>query len=758
MNALRRLRAWLELSPADIAITVAVIAWSLAEAFAVPGGAALEVKVAFCLAATVPMALRVRWPLVTFGLAFAAFFCDVFTNVMPLYAVTPYQLLPLATYALLATGWERRNALGFGVIAIGVPPPAMLLFVTDSPVGTTDIVSILLTQTVAVVAGHVVAERRAGARAELAALDAARASEHDVVRAGLDAERRRLATELRGSVADAMARGERELAGIEHADADRLAHDSRLLQGGAAAVMRDLQRLLGVLHDADPGIDEPVSLQRVVAAARRRGWQATLEDGGELPAGAAVAAARVVEETLAGEPPASPQTSVVQIAVERPGGAVRVLLRGGPRPAALRDPVQRGSIQERVRLHGGKVRVRTGRRWRVEAVLPGAADEPLPEASTLLGDVLVIGSAALLTLQGASVATGERWWLMFAAGVLFLVLPLALRRRFPLAAMLVVACGLLLRAPLAGPQVELTPAPLVGGLLGSGSAAMHIAAPRTAAAVAALVTASACAANMLEAGNPMPTTDTAITIFLAAMAYPFGRLVRENKTAADRAVVARQQVTDEQLRAMLGAVQEERRQVARDLHDVVAHGVSMVAVLAGAAAAQSRTDPVASRRSMVQARAAIGEAQVELGRLTAALAGPLGEDENLGGDELARLIERSRAAGQRVRLTEQLGLVASLPSAVAETAYRIVQESLTNARKYAPGAMVHVELRRDGDALLVQVTNRAPAASVPSRALGSGRGIAGMRERAAELGGTLEAGAASDGGFAVRAHLPLQAG
>jgi signal transduction histidine kinase len=210
----------------------------------------------------------------------------------------------------------------------------------------------------------------------------------------------------------------------------------------------------------------------------------------------------------------------------------------------------------------------------------------------------------------------------------------------------------------------------------------------------------------------------------------------------------------EELRRLLAALSggardcPRRAHLARDLHDTVGHGLSLAGVLAGVAQTVLRTDRDAARTALEQLQAAVDDTAAEL----AALAQPLAAAPCP--TELDALARRASMAGQRVRLRVAGGELGDVPAGVLASVQRIVQESLTNARKHAPGAAVDVAIRLDADAVTVEVGNGPAAHARAGRAGGCGRGIAGMRERAALLGGSLQAGPAAGGGFRVAARLP----
>lgn len=212
------------------------------------------------------------------------------------------------------------------------------------------------------------------------------------------------------------------------------------------------------------------------------------------------------------------------------------------------------------------------------------------------------------------------------------------------------------------------------------------------------------------------------------------------------------------------AVAAERARVARELHDVVAHSVSVIAIQAGAAEALLDLDQPA--RAHVQAvRRTAHEALEELRRLVGMLREEVVPyDPAPGLAQLADLLEEVRCAGVPVAL-ELDAARAPLPAGLELAIYRIVQESLANVRRHAGGtAEATVAVRVGPGTVELEVVNGpSTAAASPGEALapsarGDGQGVIGMRERARLYGGTLDAGATADGGYRVRARLPLGPG
>jgi signal transduction histidine kinase len=205
------------------------------------------------------------------------------------------------------------------------------------------------------------------------------------------------------------------------------------------------------------------------------------------------------------------------------------------------------------------------------------------------------------------------------------------------------------------------------------------------------------------------------------------------------------------------AVTEERTRVARDLHDVVAHGLTVMVVQAGAARALAESHPERATEALLavdrtgrEAIRELGSLLIDLGPDAIEAGGSLAEP---GGHTIESLVEHEVDAGLRVDLRME-GAPGPLDAGVEISLYRIVQEALTNVRKHAPGARARVVIRYHPDGAEVEVTNTAAATSVSrSPVPGSGQGLVGIAERAALFGGEATANSTPDGGFRVRARL-----
>jgi signal transduction histidine kinase len=204
-------------------------------------------------------------------------------------------------------------------------------------------------------------------------------------------------------------------------------------------------------------------------------------------------------------------------------------------------------------------------------------------------------------------------------------------------------------------------------------------------------------------------------------------------------------------------IDEERLRIARELHDVVAHTMATINVQAGVAAHVMSTRPEAVADALQAIKAASKEGLSELRAILNVLRQADDADPTQpapGTAQLETLISGASRAGLDTTLTVT-GDPVPLPSAVDLAAYRIVQESLTNAIRHAGPATAAVSLGYGRDELRIEVTDTGRGLSDPGAGHNGGHGLAGMRERAATVGGTLETGPGSAGGFRVAARLPL---
>ncbi|GAA3500496.1 sensor histidine kinase [Streptomyces prasinosporus] len=381
----------------------------------------------------------------------------------------------------------------------------------------------------------------------------------------------------------------------------------------------------------------------------------------------------------------------------------------------------------------------------------------------LLGDLdQLLGYGKLDQGHSAAVAAGQS-----GAAVL------ALRRPVPALWLSLVATltgAVLLRRMLMAGQVDGFPWPWTPWGIAAHLLVLLLLALRvpTRVSVGALV-ATALLTYVLQgpwgAWNHSPTGQTAVVLFTVAVVL--GTALRGRREA--RAELVRQTTLTAEERARRTLL-EERGRIARELHDVVAHHMSVISIQAQVAPHLVKDPPDELRENLAGIRQNAVEALTELRRVLDVLrsehpaAGADGRPDGPDGpgavphapqptlDRLRSLVENTRAAGLTVT-TEVTGERRPLPPGVELSAYRIVQEALSNVLRHAPGATAHVALAYGPHELRVEVVNTRPAREAPPSP-GAGHGLLGMRERAAMLGGGLDARPWA-GGYKVSARLPV---
>jgi signal transduction histidine kinase len=250
-------------------------------------------------------------------------------------------------------------------------------------------------------------------------------------------------------------------------------------------------------------------------------------------------------------------------------------------------------------------------------------------------------------------------------------------------------------------------------------------------------------------------SDFVFTLIVVAAGWLVGRgmhgRVRQTAELAERTLRLEQERESERR----AAIDEERRRIARDLHDVIAHSVSVMVVQAGAAEDVFERDPAAVLEPIRAVQETGRAALVEISRLLGLLrddGAELGLAPQPRLDDLGELAEQMRTAGLIVALRFE-GEPRPLPLGVDLSVYRIAQEALTNTLKHADGAAAELVLRYRERDVELEVTDDGAGTENGHR---GGHGLIGMRERVAVFGGTLEAGRRPEGGFRVLARLPLQ--
>src|SRR4051794_26517727 len=329
------------------------------------------------------------------------------------------------------------------------------------------------------------------------------------------------------------------------------------------------------------------------------------------------------------------------------------------------------------------------------------------------------------------VATPTTWWALLLGVALAAVQGAALRwrRRRPEAVMAVTVVAGLAMQPIA-PELVVP----FAGLFAVGSLAATR--PPRISVLGLLALLGLIATDFI----PPAAGDALFPMGIAIGAWALGEASRNRRSA----------IQEEAKRA----VAEEQARIARELHDVIAHSVSVIVVQAAAADDVFDERPDQARAALRSIEHAGRDALGELRRLLSAVqaADPSGPQPGL--DRLDELAEPLRAGGLDV-IVRREGEPAPLPAGVDLSAYRIVQEALTNTLRHARATSAEVTVRFVGDAVEVDV--RDDGRPAPTDGHTGGRGLLGMRERASLLGGTLEAGPLPRGGYRVHARLPLEA-
>jgi signal transduction histidine kinase len=348
---------------------------------------------------------------------------------------------------------------------------------------------------------------------------------------------------------------------------------------------------------------------------------------------------------------------------------------------------------------------------------------------------LLFGTGALI---GSYVHGNFAWF-----GVVLLLvetLPLWWRRRFPVAVLAVVLC-----AEIARWALQLSNEPSGAGLVFAVYAVSVYGGTRERwfVAVAAIVVI-ALAITLLLLGQ-FPVSRTLIPAGSTSLvAWVIGDYMRSRRQFFIE-LVARHQAAREQ------AAEEERLRIARELHDVVAHNVSVMAIQAGAARVSGKSSPQAMQLIETTARDTLAELNRLLGVLRKQDGAPLAPQPGL--DQVEALLKAARDAGLEATL-KVTGERRTLPGALDLSAYRIVQEAITNVLKHANASRVEVILDYQPDSLALTISDNGSGATAIVGA-STGHGLIGMRERIEMFGGEMGTDSSSLGGFTVRARLPI---
>jgi signal transduction histidine kinase len=378
--------------------------------------------------------------------------------------------------------------------------------------------------------------------------------------------------------------------------------------------------------------------------------------------------------------------------------------------------------------------------------------------------VRVVETVAVLALcaltVGGNLTSVEGLWrrvLGVALGAA-MTLPLLARRRAPLAVMAAVAAAIWLQFALLGPSVGALGS-WVAYLVATYSVGAHPATRRAVVGlVASTVPAAALAVVRLRAGADASEMVQPVVVLIAA--WVAGRISARRHHRAELVEHRAAQVESGAADIAREAAERERTRIARELHDVVTHNMSVMVVQAQAAQTLAGSDTGRAVEAMRAVEDAGRTGLVEMRRLL----GVIRADEPVGSpgerapqprlDDLPGLVQRVREVGLPVSFAID-GDPDGVSAGVAVCAYRIVQEALSNVVRHGGAVPTRVHLRVSDSMLNLAVENAAPRRALPQAPTGEGRGLAGMRERVAVFDGKLETRSLPDGGFAVHATLPL---
>lgn len=371
----------------------------------------------------------------------------------------------------------------------------------------------------------------------------------------------------------------------------------------------------------------------------------------------------------------------------------------------------------------------------------------------LLWGVSVALAGSELVLEGGDYRRMDAggYVLMTAA-----VLPILIRRSHPVA-MLALTTGFNL-------AYHLLEYPPIAGSLAIVVGVFSVAArrPRPVSAAAAGLTAGALAAAVaIDSTTPESPVDYVANVAVIAIAWLVGDQVREGRARVDLAEERADRAERERELVAERRVAEERLRIARELHDVIAHSLSAIVVRAGATRRVSGEDPAALRDALEMVERTARDALADARGVLGGLRGPdgVGDDRSPqpGLRQLDGLVEASRQAGVPTDLAVE-GAPRAVPPGAELSAYRIIQEALTNVRKHAgPGARARVRVVYRPEAIEVTVEDDGRGARDPDTPA-PGHGLLGMRERAVMHGGRLRAAPRPDGGFTAHALIPTGEG
>jgi signal transduction histidine kinase len=373
---------------------------------------------------------------------------------------------------------------------------------------------------------------------------------------------------------------------------------------------------------------------------------------------------------------------------------------------------------------------------------------------TRAADVIVVALLALsaqVQIWTREPSAWENGPAVHAALAAIITVPLLVRRRYPLLVLCAIVVASWLQYELGGGLGQ----PWLAFILALYAVAAHsvLRDAVLGAAVAALITL-VDGVSKLRDGEPWE--DVVPAWFVVAGVWGFGRWMRRRRQELDRLHEQTEVLEQDREEATSVAVADERARIARELHDLVAHSMGVIVIQSQAAQRVMLTDPTAAEQALMSIEVTGRQGLAEMRRLLDVLIdsediAPLAPQPALR--HLGALLDRVRLAGLAVEMSVE-GEERPLPPGVDLSAYRIVQEALTNTLRHAGAARVRVRVRYCQDAVELEV---ADDGTTPGTDSAGGHGLIGMSERVALYGGSLHAGHRPEGGYLVRAHLPVDA-
>lgn len=735
--------------PPRVILTLVLLVWGIGEAIGLDGSWPLAARIGFVVVTLTPILVIDRWPWAVVAVLLAGTAVESRYDALGL-SVSPMQGIVIAGWIAGATVRDRAPSLA---ALAGVTALALAATWSLSPLGVP----------IACLLGWAGARATQGVRVRraeaLSVLRTARHTSAELRRSEVDAERRRLARELDVAVLRAARRigGEaRQAETLLDRDPAAAAETLRSIAGTVRAAMAQMRQALAVLRPDDGddgGSPQPDGLSTAIAALRGRAVPVSVRDSGDDDErGTTLATARILEIVARG--PWRPHR--VELRRTDHGAWIRLHGRG---PVTGDERLALTRCAERARLHSGTARVRRRPRpWDPQARtttvhVPVLARAPRrgPGPVGVVAGVIAAVATAVDVLTGHSLpivpGTEPTAAAIVASSLLTGVAVTAAwtRRTVFLALLALVA---FLRSWMVGfVGLDTTTLPLLAFTAFVTPLWLRDARRQWVVGGALCVTS---AAIVLWAWTAETNgSDVAIIAMSLAVPWVIATAVRDAADDASRLTVLRWATARDDLIAAQQAVDDERRRVARDLHDLVGHGLSLVSVQAWGAERALPHDVARARQGIAAIRRVVSSAVGELERLVTPW-----EDEP---DELEDVIEEARRSGLPVTFDADgtlNGTGPPWPEPIATALRRVVQESLTNVVRHAGPVETSVRLRAVADTIELEVVNRLGRPVVAPGPSG-GLGLVGMRERIEGLGGTFRAGPL-DGRFVVTAQVPLE--